>query len=345
MVINMNDPNPSDFNLDDLKREMRNAVMGASPKMNLPRMEARGGGLGWLWAIPVVLVVMTFARSFIVVGAGERAVIFNQLNGLQKGQIGEGLHFLLPFVQKPTVYDVKTQTYTMSGSQTESNATIGNANDSMVALTSDGLPVSLEMSVQFHPDPENVWKLHENIGLQYLEKIVRPQTRSHVRMVVAKYPVVDVYGGRRAKIIEEINTRLRDRFAENFIVLENALLRDVSFSSEFQQAIEQKQVAQQEVQKMTFVVQQADKERRRKIIEAEGEAESIRLKAKALAENPQLTQYEYVKNLPDNVKTIITDGRTIVNLGDTTTSSTVAATSEPPNQPADTSTTSTSSSP
>src|SRR5687768_15719476 len=140
----MSDSNPPDFNLEDLKREMRNAVMGASPKMNLPRMEARNSGMGWLWAIPVVFVVMTFARSFIVVGAGERAVIFNQINGLQRGQIGEGLHFLLPFVQKPTIYDVKTQTYTMSGSQSESNVSTGNDNDSMVALTADGLPVSLE---------------------------------------------------------------------------------------------------------------------------------------------------------------------------------------------------------
>lgn len=327
--MNRPDDSNADFDLEDLKRQMREAVMGASPKMSMPRMEGKSG-MGWLWAIPVVIVLMTFARSFIVVGAGERAVIFNQLNGLQRGQINEGLHLLLPFVQKPTIYDVKTQTYTMSGSQTESNPDAGAGTDSMVALTADGLPVALEMSVQFHPDPENVWKLHGNIGPQYLEKIVRPQTRSHVRMVISKYPVVDVYGGRRAKIIEEINARLRERFAQNYIVLENALLRDVSFSTEFQQAIEQKQVAQQEVQKMIFVVQQADKERKRKIIEAEGEAESIRLKASALAENPQLTQYEYVKNLPAGVKTIITDGRTIVNLGDTASANNVVATDAPP---------------
>jgi len=175
--------------------------------------------------------------------------------------------------------------------------------------------------------------LHEDIGPQYVEKIVRPQTRSHVRMVVAKYPVVDVYGARRARIIDEINARLRPLFAKNNIVLENVLLRDVSFSPQFQQAIEQKQVAQQNVQQMAFVVDKADKERRRKIIEAEGEAESIRLKARALAKNPQLTQYDYVQRLPDNVRTIVTDGRTIVNLGDAMTPATVAAAAEPAPQP------------
>jgi regulator of protease activity HflC (stomatin/prohibitin superfamily) len=172
------------------------------------------------------------------------------------------------------------------------------------------------MSILFHVDPENVWRLHRDIGPFFVEKIVRPQARAHVRMVVAQYPVIDVYGGRRARIVEEINARLKKLLAQNYIVLDEALLRHVSFSNEFQQAIEQKQVAQQEVQRMQFVLDQADKERRRKIIEAEGEAESIRLKAAALAQNPKLVEYEYVMRLPDNVRTVVTDGRTIVNLGD-----------------------------
>jgi regulator of protease activity HflC (stomatin/prohibitin superfamily) len=74
------------------------------------------------------------------------------------------------------------------------------------------------MSVQFHADPDKVDELHQNIGQDYVEKVVRPQTRSHVRMVIAKYPVTSVYGAGRAKISDEINTRLRDRFAQNGVV-------------------------------------------------------------------------------------------------------------------------------
>lgn len=281
-----------------------------------PNAPAAGFKWRWLLLLPLLWLLLQVLSSFVLVGAGERAVIFNRFSGTQRGQLGEGLHLVIPWVQTPQKYDVRSQTYTMSGSNTEANSSVGNANDALLALTADGLPVTLEMSVRFHIDPDKVWKLHQNIGLNYVEKIVRPQTRSHVRMVIAQYPVVDVYGSRRAKIIEQINVRLRRLFAENDIILDEALLRDVSFSTQFQQAIEQKQVAQQDVQRMTFVLQQADKERRRKIIEAEGEAESIRLKAQALSQNPQLVQYEYVKNLPDNVRTIVTDGRTIVNLGD-----------------------------
>jgi prohibitin 2 len=273
-------------------------------------------GSRWLWALFGLVFLYLLGHSFVLVGAGERAVIFNRFTGTQPYQLGEGLHLLLPWVQYPTVYDVKTRTYTMSAASSESNPQAGNANDALTALTADGLPVTLDLSILFHVDPNNVWRLHREIGPLYVEKVVRPQARSHVRMVVSQYPVVDVYGGRRARIVAEINARLKELFARNYIVLDEALLRHVSFSNEFQQAIEQKQVAQQEVQQMQFVLQQAEKERRRKIIEAEGEAESIRLKAAALAQNPKLVEYEYVMRLPANIRTVVTDGRTIVNLGD-----------------------------
>ena len=268
--------------------------------------------------IPLVALVLILPLiwPFVLVGAGERAVIFNRFSGVQQGQLGEGLHVVMPWVQRATTYDVKAQTYTMSGSATEANQQAGNSNDALQALTADGQPVSLEMSVRFHADPQQVWKLHQEIGPDYLSKVVRPSVRSDVRMIIAKYPVVDVYGPRRAEIITEIDARLRRELAKSYIVLDEALLRDVAFSPQFQNAVEQKQVAQQDVQRMEYERDRADKERRRKIIEAEGEAESIRLKAAALSANPGLTQYEYVQRLPGNVRTMVTDNKTIVNMGD-----------------------------
>ena len=277
--------------------------------------------------IPIValILVLPFVWPFVLVGAGERAVIFNRFSGVQQGQLGEGLHAVIPWVQSATIYDVKAQTYTMSGSATESNPSAGNSNDALLALTADGQPVSLEMSIRYHVDPQQTWKLHQQIGPNYLSKVVRPVVHSDVRMVIAKYPVIDVYGPRRADIIAQINARLGRELAKSYLVLDEALLRDVSFSTQFQQAIEQKQVAQQDVARMAYERDRAEKERRRKIIEAEGEAESIRLKASALAANPGLTQYEYVQNLPSNVKTIVTDDKTIVNLGDIPAATVVAA--------------------
>jgi len=269
----------------------------------------------WLLVIPVLVVLMTLGRSFVVVGAGERAAVFNRFTGVQRGQLPEGMHFLIPWVQYPTVYDVKTHAYNMMQRDPTDPGEESTANDALLALTADGLPVSLDISVLYHVDPERVSKLHQEIGPHFLEKIVRPGSRAEVRMVAAQYPVVDIYGSRRAQMVEEINRRLRESLARSYLTVDEVLLRDVRFSDPFQAAIEQKQVAQQEVERMKFVLDQADKERRRKIIDAEGEAESIRLKAAALARNPQLVEWEYVRSLPTGVKTVITDGRSIVNLG------------------------------
>ncbi len=268
--------------------------------------------------IPIVALVLILPLiwPFVLVGAGERAVIFNRFSGVQQNQLDEGLHAIIPWVQSATTYDVKAQTYTMSKSTNEANQQAGNSNDALQALTADGQPVLLDMSVRFHADPQQVWRLHQEIGPEYLEKVVRPVVRSDVRMIIAQYPVVDVYGTKRADIITQIDARLRRELARSYIVLDDALLRDVAFSPQFQQAVEQKQVAQQDVQRMEYERDRAEKERRRKIIEAEGEAESIRLKAAALSANPGLTQYEYVQKLPSNVKTIVTDNKTIVNMGD-----------------------------
>lgn len=294
--------------------------LSAGGPAKLFRLAGRVIGIGvLLW----VLTMMT--RSFVLVGAGERAVVFNRIRGLQENQLGEGMHVLIPWLQVPTLYDVRTHTYNMTGSGHPEADRNSIADDALTTLTSDGQQVSMDISILFHIDPNNVWRVHREIGEHYMGRVVRPVSRSVIRMVVSQYPVVDVYGGRRAAIIEEVNQLLREKLAQSSVILDEALVRDVRFSREFQNAVEQKQVAQQEVERMRYVLDQADKERQRKIIEAEAEAESLRLKVTALAQNPRLIEYEFVKGLPDGVQTIISDGKAIVNLGGASASAAAAA--------------------
>ena len=260
-------------------------------------------------AIPLLIFVF---KAFVIVGAGERAVIFSKLSGVQQGQLGEGLHLNIPVLWEPVIYDVKAQTYTMSAQSHEGQI---RGNDSLLALTSDGLPVRLDVSIRFHVSPDEVWKLHQEIGPDYVDKIVRPVTRSDIRMVLSRFTVTEVYSGARQNIIDQIRSVLEPKFAAAYLVFEEVLLRDVKFSTEFQRSIEQKQVAQQEVKRMVFVLDQAKLERERKIVEARGEAGAIRLRARALSRNPQLVRYEYVRNLPSSVKAVVADTNTIINFG------------------------------
>ncbi len=262
----------------------------------------------------IVLFLLVFMlKIYVIVDPGERAVIFNKATGNLRVTPNEGFYFLVPLVEEPTVYDVKAKTYTMSIMALEGEI---RGDDSLQALTSDGQTVLLDISVRYHPDLENLDKLHRRIGIDFVNKIIRPQVRSTVRMIVSEYPVLDVYSGKRLRIQAEINKGLSDSFKKSFIICDEVLLRNVQFSKEFQQAIENKQIAQQEAQRMKYVLEKQELEKRRKIIEAEGEAESLRLKGKALADNPALIQYEYVKLLAPSIQAIVTDQNTIFNFSD-----------------------------
>jgi regulator of protease activity HflC (stomatin/prohibitin superfamily) len=208
---------------------------------------------------------------------------------------------------------MKARTYTMSIAPLEGEM---KGDDSLQALTSDGQNVFLDISVRYHPDGENLEKLHRRIGVDFVNKVLRPQVRGIVRMLVSGYPVLDVYSGKRMLIQSEIEKTLRDSFKKNFIVCDEVLLRNVQFSREFQQAIENKVIAQQQAQAMKYILEKQEMEKKRKIIEAEGESEALRLKGKALADNPALIQYEYIKLLSPNIQAIITDQNAIFNFSD-----------------------------
>jgi prohibitin 2 len=261
----------------------------------------------------IIFVLIFLFKIYIIVDPGEKAVIFNKATGNLRVTPNEGFYFLVPLIEEPTVYDMKARTYTMSIATLEGEI---KGDDSLQALTSDGQTVLLDISVRYHPDADNLDKLHRRIGVDYVNKVVRPQVRSIVRMAVSEYPVLDVYSGKRMQIQAEIEGKLRASFKKSYIICEEMLLRNVQFSREFQQAIENKQIAQQEAQRMKYVLEKQELEKKRKIIEAEGESESLRLKGKALADNPLLIQYEYIKLLSPNIQAIITDQNAIFNFSD-----------------------------
>ncbi|MFQ6098938.1 MAG: prohibitin family protein, partial [Armatimonadota bacterium] len=244
------------------------------------------------WLLILVFASVVLWKAVVTVGAGERAAVFNRITGVEKRQLGEGWHLLVPFIEIPERYDVKVRTYTMSAKPSEGDV---QGDDSLLALTADGQPVTVDMSVRFHPDPTEIWQLHEEIGPDYVNRVVRPQVRSVARMVIAEYPVTDVYSERRQEIQDKISQELTEMFGRNHLVFDALLVRDVEFSKEFQAAVEAKQVAEQEYLKMEYVLDRARTEAQQKIVAAEGDAESIRLRGEALRRNPRLIDYEYAR--------------------------------------------------
>lgn len=272
-----------------------------------------GGGLRKLIYIVIgFFLLIVFFSTFKTVPAGHRAVVFNNITG-GLGARGEGLTLLIPFTQTATLYDVRTATYTMSKPSGEGQLHGG---DSVQALTSDGQEVAVDVSILYHPDPNKIVQLHREIGPDYEAKIVIPSGRSVTRTSVSKYTVIDVYGAKRAEIQNEVLTELKALFDKSYLVLDGLLVRNVDFSPEFKKAIELKQIAQQETERKKYELEKEKIEKDRKVIAAEGDAEAIRLRGDALSRNPALIQYEYVQKITPGIQTIITDGKSILSLGD-----------------------------
>ncbi len=267
--------------------------------------------LSILGGLLIVLLVVV-GEGLLIVQPGYEAVVFNRLAGLEPNPRATGIHLLVPLVEEPIFYDLRTQTYTMAG-RNEERAIV---DDSLMALTADGQRVDLDISVRYRLDPAQVPRLHRSVGPDFLNKIIRPASQAVVRNNVALYSAIGVYSGQRQELQERMEKALGDLLAEEGIVLQSLLLRNVEFSREFQEAIEAKQIAEQEKERERYRVEQAELQKQRRIVQAQGEAESLRLRGEALAENPDIIRLEYVRSLPEDTQTILANPNVILNFSD-----------------------------
>ncbi|MEN9224977.1 MAG: prohibitin family protein [Thermostichus sp. HHBFW_bins_43] len=250
----------------------------------------------------VLILLATVLQCLLVVPAGTRAVVFNSVTGLKPQPLGEGLHLLLPVVETPIFYDVRTQTYTMASQRSESQSL---GDDALKVLSADGQQITLDVSVRFRLDPAKVSHLHQTIGPSYVDKVIRPEVRTVMRNELALHRAIAVFSEEREEIQDNVEQQLSSIFAENDLILQNVLLRNVRFSDQFQTAIEQKQIAEQEKERERFLVEKAELEKQRVVVLAEGEAQSIQLQGEALKQNPEVVQLDYVRKLAPGTRVII----------------------------------------
>jgi len=254
-----------------------------------------------LIGIGALFIVLIIMDGFVSIGAGEIGVIFDRGRGVLEEPLNEGLHLKIPFWQTVEVYSAKTQEYTMSKISGE-GALLGD--DSINARSRDGQTVTIDATVLFHLDRKSAPYIRSYIGKEkdYLRIIVRPKARSLIRAVVAKYDALDLVSEKRNEIVSEMTSNLKKSFEDHKISFDEVVLRDVSFSSEFSNAVEQKQIAFQRVKTAEYQKQEAEQVKQKKIIEAEGEAKAIELKGQSLKNNPSVIQLEFVNKMSENIK-------------------------------------------
>jgi regulator of protease activity HflC (stomatin/prohibitin superfamily) len=238
--------------------------------------------------------------SVLVIPGAHVACVYDPARGgIQNYTLPEGLNMIAPWVTTQQ-FSVQTQQYTMSIASKE-GAVIGD--DSIKCETNEGLKVLLDITVLFHIDPQHAPMLWRRLGENYLDIFVRPVTRERIRMVAAKYSVQEIYSGRRQQIATEITDELHESFAEEGLVLEQILLRNVAYGhQEFANAISEKQSRQQQVITEKRNLERAEYEKTATVNAARGEARSIALRANTLAANPEVVRYEMVQKMAPRIR-------------------------------------------
>ncbi len=265
-----------------------------------------------LTAIIVILLILAFiAVSIRYVPVGHAMVKFNIIT--KKFTVaGEGITLVPPFIYNTYIYDLRRQEYTMTSRKGEGRK--ANIDDSLWAPTSEGLQVGIDLTTWYRVNPDKLIYVHRKIGPDYAEKIVRPTIRSVVRHVISEYKVMDVYSAKRRLIQGEVEKRIKKMLEPDGFIIDGVVLRDVHFTPGFAKAIEEKQIAQQEAERMNYILLKEKKEAERKKIEAEGEAKKIEIVSKSLKQNPQYLKYLYVSKLSDKIQVIVADQPTILDL-------------------------------
>ncbi len=222
-------------------------------------------------------------------------VLFGEV---QEEILSSGLNVINPLM-KIEEFDITTQTYTMSGSEIEQSQ-ISDA--AIRVLSADGLEVTIDMTVLYRVDPAKSPNIRAEIGpgRSFIDKIVRPTARTRIRDNAVIYNAVDLYSNRREEFQQKIFGSIKEDFENRGIILENLLVRNISLPQSVKNAIEAKINAEQEAQKMQFVLQKEDQEAERKRVEAKGIADYQKIISSTLTEK-QL-KYEQIKALQDLVK-------------------------------------------
>src|SRR3989338_8576870 len=241
----------------------------------------------------LVVALLLFGGGMIkIIPAGHVGVVFNLFGGVEKRVLNEGLNIVIPIVETVTVYESRKISYSFTDGYE-----IGNVGPPIKCQTNDGQQIDIDVSVIAHIDKNKNWQLHQNLGKDYVDKLIVPQTRSILRNIVAKYPIDTVYTTSRIGLTQDAGKSLKKSFFKSGVILDELLIRGIVFSPAFAEAVEKKQIALQESQRQNWIKKTAERDKERRIIEGEGDAKALAVKGRAIQLDPRIAELEFLEQL------------------------------------------------
>jgi len=245
----------------------------------------------------IIIIVVVFLNIVITIDAGHTGVVI-LFGKVKDKELSSGIHIINPF-DKIKEMSVRTEEYTMSVTHGEGQR---KGSDQISALTNEGLQLELDITVFYRLKESKASDVYKKIGMEYEEKIIRPVIRSSIREVVAKYNAKAIYSEKRSEVANKIKEYLISSVEPRGIIIEQVLIRNVKLPKGLANSIQLKLQAEQDAERLDFVLNKEKKEAERKRIEAQGQSDAQKILNETLT--PKYLQYLYINELKDRQGTI-----------------------------------------
>ncbi len=234
-------------------------------------------------SVVAALLLTTVASGLVFIDPEQRGVVISALapGGYRPDALVPGLHWIIPFAERVQTYDISRHTYTMSSSPAEGQV---QGNDSVEARTKDGQQIFIDASVIYSVDPTQIVPLHIAWQDRFEDGVVRPLARGTIRDTASQYGVDEIVSTKRVELENTITQVLDAGLKQNDLLLVDFVLRDIRFSDQYAAAVEQKQIAQQQVQEAAFVVDRKKQEAEQARVTAQGQADAAVIAAQGEAQ-------------------------------------------------------------
>jgi len=203
------------------------------------------------------------------VDPGHIAIKYNRFSGVGNVQYPPGLNFLLPWFERPVVFDIRARPHTMTS----------------LTGSKDLQMVNISLRALAKPNPNKLPEIYRSLGLDFEEKVLPSIVNEVLKSVIAQYNAASLIS-QREHVSKMIRSRLEQRAGDFNILLDDVALTHISFSPEYEKAVESKQVALQQAERARYLVLKAQEEKKRTIIHAEGETKSAQMIGNAIKANP-----------------------------------------------------------
>lgn len=220
--------------------------------------------------IGFIVLVIVLSKSALTIDSGEAGVLFKTFGEgvvIDEPPLGEGFHIIAPW-NKVYVYEVRQQELF----------------EKMKVLSSNGLEIQIDASAWYEPVYNDLGNLHQSLGQNYLQRVIMPSIRSAARSVVGRYTPEQLYSSKRDAIQDEIFEETRKILENQYVQLNEVLVRDVTLPNTIKDAIERKLKQEQESLEYEFRLITADKEAQKVRIEAQGKADANRILSASLTD-------------------------------------------------------------